>query len=74
MKRAKKAPLIDEGASTCYKCGCRRCQYTCGGGTATRTCLNRACRAKVSLDVTRDVPHKIKSLEEWRGWWERVYG
>jgi hypothetical protein len=73
MKTTRTAPMIDDNASSCPNCRKTRAQYTCSGGTATLRWLCN-CRRSVSLDVTFDVPKKIKTVEQWRAWWIGAYG
>lgn len=68
----------DTQASGCYSCNGTRATYTMpnkGRGTASKRCLNPACRKVVHVEAAADVARKVTpSLEATRQWWNQVYG
>lgn len=72
--------LTDNAATACssytvvqgrlQRCGGTRAVYQCGGGQAALKCL--CCGHTRRVDVTYDVPRKVKTVEQWRRWWESL--
>lgn len=49
-------------------------RVSCATRYATAKCLKPGCCGVVSFDTTRDVKSKMKSTEQAREWFQKVYG
>lgn len=65
---------IDDSASNCSRCRGCRVEYRFATRYATRACLKPGCRHTASFDTTKDVKPAMKSLEQARAWFTKVYG